>query len=104
MDIKKRLGLRIKELRKMENLSQEKLSELADIAQNSLSNIETGEHFLTAETLEKLTVALKINASDLFDFEHIQDNKYMKEEILELMNKYPEKISVFYRVAKAIMK
>ena len=53
MDIKKAIGKRIKEVRKSRGLSQKKLAEMVDIAQNTLSYIETGDNFFTAETLEK---------------------------------------------------
>ena len=45
MNLKQNIGKRIQEIRKSKKLTQEKLSELADIAQNSLSNIETGASF-----------------------------------------------------------
>lgn len=41
MELKKNIGRRIKELRKAKRLSQEKLAELVDIEQNTLSYIET---------------------------------------------------------------
>ena len=40
MNLKNKLGKRIKELRKNKRLSQEKLSEMIDIAQNTLSGID----------------------------------------------------------------
>lgn len=45
MNIKQKLGLRIKELRKQNGFSQERLAEMIDISQNSLSKIEIGENF-----------------------------------------------------------
>ena len=54
MNIKKQVGIRIKELRKKKCISQEKLAECVDIAQNTLSGIENGDNFFTAETLEKI--------------------------------------------------
>ena len=45
-DIKKLLGLRIKELRKMKKMSQQVLAEKANIDQRSLSHIECGDNFL----------------------------------------------------------
>ena len=45
MELKKNIGKRIKELRKKRGLSQERLAELVNIEQNSLSYIETGACF-----------------------------------------------------------
>ncbi len=103
MDIKQKIGKRIKELRKSKRLSQEKLSELADIAQNSLSNIETGDNFFTAETLEKIADALDIEPLELFNFGHFKSNEKMLEEINKLLKEHPEKIPEFYRIVKAII-
>lgn len=48
MELKRNIGKRIKEIRKKRGLSQEKLSELVDIEQNTLSYIETGNNFCSA--------------------------------------------------------
>ena len=54
MNIKKQLGVKIKRLRMKNGLTQEQLAEKIDIAPRTLSGIETGENFLTADTLEKI--------------------------------------------------
>ena len=63
-----------KELRKKCGLSQERFAELVNIEQNTLSYIETGNNFCSAETLEKLIKALEIEPEELFDFGHYKDN------------------------------
>lgn len=103
MDLKQKIGKRIKELRKSRKLSQERLSELADIAQNSLSNIETGDNFFTAETLEKLAKALEIEPQELFNFGHLKSNEKMLGEINTLLKTHSEKIPEVYRIVKAII-
>ncbi len=103
MNIKKRLGLRIKEIRKQHHLSQEKLAELVDISQNALSYIENGENFFTAETLEKIITALEIDPNELFDFGHLKNNSELIDEINNMLNKNPEKIPEFYKILKAII-
>lgn len=103
MNIKNRLGLRIKEIRKQHHLSQEKLAELVDISQNALSYIENGDNFCTAETLEKIITALEIEPKDLFDFGHFKNNSELLEEINSILNKNPEKIPEIYKILKAII-
>lgn len=103
MNIKKEIGRRIKEIRKSRGLSQEKLSEMVDIAQNTLSYIENGDNFFTAETLEKLISTLKIAPSELFEFGHFKNNDELIEEINIILNKNPEKIPEFYKILKAII-
>lgn len=103
MNLKQKIGCRIKELRKAKKLSQEKLSEMTDIAQNTLSYIETGDNFFTADTLEKLSAALEVEPQEIFDFEHFKDDKALLAEIITLLNQNPEKIPEIYRIIKAII-
>lgn len=102
MDIKKKIGRRIKEIRKSRGLSQEKLSEMVDIAQNTLSYIETGDNFFTADTLEKIINALEIEPDELFNFGQFKNNAELIKEINSILNKNPEKIPEFYKILKAM--
>lgn len=74
MDKKKLLGRRIKELIKQKNISQEKLAELVGIEPTALSNIVTGRNYPLMSTLEKILQVLGVNFSDVFNFEHQNDN------------------------------
>jgi transcriptional regulator with XRE-family HTH domain len=67
MDIKLKFGLRIKELRKLKGLSQEKLANLAEIDRTYLPTIEKGERNVSIVVIEKLAIALGVNIKDLFD-------------------------------------
>ncbi len=67
MDIKQRFGVKIKELRKLKGLSQEKLANLAEIDRTYLPTIEKGERNVSIEVIEKLAKALDIKVKDLFD-------------------------------------
>jgi len=67
MDIKLKFGLKIKELRKLKNLSQEKLANLAEIDRTYLPTIEKGERNVSITVIEKLANALGVNIKDLFD-------------------------------------
>ena len=67
MNIKQRLGLKIKELRKQKGLSQERLANLAEIDRTYLPTIEKGERNVSIEVVEKLAKALDVKVKDLFD-------------------------------------
>jgi len=67
MDIKQKFGLKIKELRKLKGLSQEKLANLAEIDRTYLPTIEKGERNVSIEVVEKLANALEVKIKDLFD-------------------------------------
>ena len=74
-DFKKKFGANLKGLRKSRNITQEKLSELVDIHHRQMSKIETGDHFPSCKTLEKLCFALKVVPTRLFNFDFTYDDE-----------------------------
>lgn len=103
MNIKKLLGKRIQEIRKSKKLTQEKVAEYIGIETNSLSNIETGRFYPTSENLEKIIKILDISISELFNCEHLQDDKTLLAEINEMLISNPKKIREAYKIIKAII-
>jgi transcriptional regulator with XRE-family HTH domain len=67
MDVKLKFGLKIKELRKLKGISQEKLANLAEIDRTYLPTIEKGERNVSIVVIEKLANALGVKIKDLFD-------------------------------------
>ncbi|MDR1628773.1 MAG: helix-turn-helix domain-containing protein [Oscillospiraceae bacterium] len=59
------LGLRLSNIRKQQKLTQEKLAEKTNLANNYISNIENGRSIPSLETLIKLCEALEITPNDL---------------------------------------
>lgn len=103
MNIKKQLGAKIKRLRQKKCLTQEQFAEKIDIATRTLSGIETGENFLTSETLEKILEVLDVSSSELFAFDHIKSHDELTQEIIhdiqELKDK--NKLEIIYKLIKA---
>lgn len=98
MENKKLLGKRIKELRKEAGLTQEKLAELIEIETTSLSGIESGRHFPSMPTIEKIAVNLNVEIKALFDFNHHISIDEMKKSIIKNIDKLSnEKISFIYK-------
>jgi len=62
---KSRLGKRIRELRKANNYTQEKLAEMTDLDYTSIGAIERGVFNPSLKTAEKLAKALKISIQEL---------------------------------------
>ena len=102
MDIKALLGKRIKEIRCANKLTQEAVAEIIEMETASLSNIERGKYYPTAENLEKILVALKTTPHELFNFEHHQDNKTLQDEIVRILEQNPDKIKDIYKIVKAL--
>ena len=62
------LSKNVKRLREAKWLSQEKLARLADVANNTLIKMETGENKNpTLETLKKVAKALEVSVDDLIN-------------------------------------
>lgn len=102
-DIKKQLGLRIKELRLSKSLTQEALAEKINISAKSLSQIELGNNFVSAETLNDLCNALNITPRNLFDFNYID----LKEtdaidEISYRLKNNPKLLKTIYKIVIAL--
>lgn len=103
-EIKKKLGKRIKYFRELQGLTQEQLAEKLDINCRSLSFIECGTNFVTAETLEKICDILKVTPKQLFDFEYYTENpENTKQEINRLIENNSEKISDVYNILKGFL-
>jgi transcriptional regulator with XRE-family HTH domain len=66
MDIKKEIGIKIRNLRKEKGLSQEALANLSDLDRTYIPSIERGERNISIEVIYKLCNALNIRISDLF--------------------------------------
>ena len=66
MNIKQKIGNKIKILRKNAGMSQERLAYLADIDRTYISSIEKGERNISIITIEKLSKAFKISIKDFF--------------------------------------
>lgn len=102
-DIKKLLGLRIRELRKSKKLTQEQFAEKIDIDQRSLSAIECGINFPTKNFI-KIANILEVELKDLFDFEHIQKTEEsMKNEAKIFIDKLSSHdLKIIYNLLKSM--
>ena len=101
MEIKKLFGKKVKEKRLALSLTQEALAEKIGISAKSLSQIELGNNFVSAENLEAICLALNVTPRHLFDFqdnEIIDKYQYINEKMKNnkiLVSKIYEIISVF---------
>jgi DNA-binding XRE family transcriptional regulator len=67
MNIKKKFGKKVKELRLNKGLSQEAFAHLADIDRTYISSIEKGERNVSIVVVERIAKALSVKISTLFD-------------------------------------
>lgn len=66
MDIKDKVGQRIKELRHELGLSQEALGNKAGVDRTYVTDVENGRRNISVELLEKLITALEVSFQDFF--------------------------------------
>ncbi len=89
MDIKKQIGIRIKELRLKNNLKQSELAEKVGIAVKHQSCIETGRNFPSAELFEKYAVAFNIDVSKVLNLQpvvKVKSRRDVIENIISIVN------------------
>ena len=61
------IGRKIKTLRKEKGLSQDKLSEYANVSREHISCLERGKNSVNVETLYRIAQYFEINIKDFFD-------------------------------------
>lgn len=90
-------------MRQKRGYTQEQLAERIGIATRTLSGIEIGENFVTAETLEKVLDILDVSGSELFAFDHLKPRQELVDEIISDLQeiKDREKIETIYKIVKA---
>lgn len=62
-----KFGNRVRELRKLKNISQEELAFKADVHRTYIGMIERAEKNITLLNIEKIASALEVNIIDLFN-------------------------------------
>ena len=67
MDIKLKVGQRIKALRKEIGLSQEALALKAEVDRTYVTDVENGRRNVSVEILERLIKALDVSISEFFN-------------------------------------
>ena len=67
MDIKEKIGLRIRQLRHEQNISQEAFADVCELDRTYISSIEKGRRNVSIINLEKIANALNVKLSILFN-------------------------------------
>lgn len=98
MNNKKMLGQRIKEVRKAKGLTQEKLAEIIGIETGSLSAIESGRHFPSLITLEKIAIHFDIEMNVFFDFsQYLPEDELIRRTTENLLQLKKQDVARLYR-------
>jgi Predicted transcriptional regulators len=68
MNIKEKLGRRVRILRITKGWSQMELGFRADIGHNYISDLERGQRNVSLIIIERIAIALEVEVKDLFKF------------------------------------
>ncbi len=67
MDIRAKVGSRIRELRKELDLTQESLAFKAEVDKTYLNEVENGKRNVSVINLEKIVIALEVSVKEFFN-------------------------------------
>ena len=67
MDVKLKIGQRIKELREHTNMSQKDLAYAADLDRSYIASIENGQRNVSIVNIEKIAAALNVTIKEFFN-------------------------------------
>lgn len=83
MNLPLHVGMRIKAIRKSKGWTQEQLAEHAGLQYTYIGGVERGDRNITMETLEKVILALDVDAVDLFRIELSDPKDQYKREAMD---------------------
>lgn len=67
MDVKVKIGQRIKKLRETVAMSQKDLSYSADLDRSYIASVENGQRNISIVNIEKIAIALGVTIKDFFN-------------------------------------
>ena len=74
MDVKIKIGQRIKELRDVANMSQKDLSFAADLDRSYIASVENGQRNVSIVNIEKIANALGVSLATFFKSKIFNDD------------------------------
>lgn len=74
MDIKSRVGSRIKELREVNKMSQKDLSYASDLDRSYIASVENGQRNISIVNIEKIALALGVTIQEFFKGDKFDNN------------------------------
>lgn len=68
VSIEQRFGMRIREIRHLQMISQEELAFRCGLSKNYVSDVERGTRNISLKVIEKFAKGLNVSLTDLFRF------------------------------------
>ena len=103
-EVKILFGKKVKQYRKLLNITQFTLGEMANINQRQIALIECGKSFPSLKTLIKFSQIFSCELSDLLIFDNLKTKEDMTKELNQIVDKYSlEQIRAIYTIAKELI-
>ncbi len=67
MNIKQKIGQRIKELREQKKISQKDLAYTSDIDRSYIASVESGKRNISIVNIEKISLAMEVSVQEFFN-------------------------------------
>jgi len=74
MNVKSKLGLRIKELRNQKEMSQKDLAYASDLDRSYIASVENGQRNISIVNIEKIADAFGVSLSEFFTDERFDND------------------------------
>lgn len=102
MNIKIKLGKRIRELRILKKITQERMAEAIEISPENYSRIENGFSYPKPENLEKICKVLGTCPKEIFNFEHHKTLSDIEKELLQIIQTDEKTTRLLYKFVKTL--
>ena len=80
MDIKTKIGLRIKEIRNQKELTQEAVAFKGELDRTFMNHVENGRRNVSVQSLEKIINGLDVSFKDFFGDDQLFDDTKKKKK------------------------
>lgn len=74
MEIKSKIGIRIKELREVKQMSQKDLAYSSDLDRSYIASVENGQRNISIVNIEKVALALGVTLKEFFSNDRFDNN------------------------------
>ncbi|MDI6743855.1 MAG: helix-turn-helix transcriptional regulator [Thermodesulfovibrionales bacterium] len=103
-DIRKRLGMRIRELRKSAGMTQEELGERASLNYKFIGELERGRVNVSIDSIARIAGALGVRIGDLFSKEKVHVQKILVKEKKPLSQFSPRDLDLIKKSLRLLIR